>query len=113
MVMVLVLCMTGLLIASPVGLFFFSVDGSASGVSEAVIRLNGEFATRIEQIQEDTAYDVLDLNNRFLSTHKCPMEVTAGVGLGFMCTTLSFIRSQADFHGSSLRYHTSKRFATG
>ena len=57
---VLVLCMVGLLIAWPFGLFFSGAEGNGSGVPQAVARLNGEFTARIEQIKEDTPHDVLD-----------------------------------------------------
>lgn len=60
---VLVLCMVGLLIASPFGLFFSGAEGNGSGVPQAVAQLNGEFTARIEQIKEDMPHDVLDLDN--------------------------------------------------
>ena len=60
---VLVLCMVGLLIASPFGLFFAGAEGTGSGIPQAVAQLNGEFTARIEQIKEDTPYDILDLDN--------------------------------------------------
>lgn len=60
---VLVLCMVGLLIASPFGLFFSGAEGTGSGIPQAVAQLNGEFTARIEQIKEDTPHDVLDLDN--------------------------------------------------
>ena len=60
---VLVLCMVGLLIASPFGLFFSGAEGNGSGVPQAVAQLNGEFTARIEQIKEETPHDVLDLDN--------------------------------------------------
>lgn len=60
---VLVLCMVGLLIASPFGLFFADAEGTGSGIPQAVAQLNGEFTARIEQIKEDAPHDVLDLDN--------------------------------------------------
>lgn len=60
---VLVLCMVGLLIASPFGLFFSGAEGNGSGVPQAVAQINGEFTARIEQIKEETPHDVLDLDN--------------------------------------------------
>ena len=60
---VLVLCMVGLLIASPFGLFFAGAEGTGSGIPQAVAQLNGEFTARIEQIKESTPHDVLDLDN--------------------------------------------------
>ena len=59
----LVLCMVGLLIASPFGLFFAGAEGTGSGIPQAVAQINGEFTARIEQIKEDTPHDVLDLDN--------------------------------------------------
>ena len=64
---VLVLCMVGLLIASPFGLFFSGAEGNGSGVPQAVAQLNGEFTARIEQIKEETPHDVLDLDNEAIA----------------------------------------------
>nr|WP_325215947.1 NlpC/P60 family protein [uncultured Oscillibacter sp.] len=64
---VLVLCMVGLLIASPFGLFFSGAEGNGSGIPQAVVQLNGEFTARIEQIKEDTPHDVLDLDNEAIA----------------------------------------------
>ena len=60
---VLVLCMVGLLIASPFGLFFAGAEGTGSGIPQAVAQINGEFTAQIEQIKEATPHDVLDLDN--------------------------------------------------
>ena len=60
---VLVLCMVGLLIASPFGLFFSGAEGNGSGVPQAVAQINGEFTARIEQIKEETPHDILDMDN--------------------------------------------------
>lgn len=60
---VLVLCMVGLLIASPFGLFFSNAEGNGSGIPQAVAQINGEFTARIEQIKEETPHDILDLDN--------------------------------------------------
>jgi cell wall-associated NlpC family hydrolase len=65
---VLVLCMVGLLIASPFGLFFSNAEGNGSGIPQAVAQLNGEFTARIEQIKEETPCDVLDLDNDAVAT---------------------------------------------
>lgn len=62
-VIVLILCMVGLLIASPFGLFFAGAEGTGSGIPQAVAQINGELTARIERIEEDTVYDVLDLDN--------------------------------------------------
>lgn len=61
-VVVLVLCMVGLLIASPFGLFFSGAEGTGSGVPQAVAQLNGEFTAQIQQIKENTPHDTLDLD---------------------------------------------------
>lgn len=62
--MVLVICLIGLLIVSPFGIFF-SVEDSGTGYTmpEAVSVLNGEFAARIEQIKAENPYDELDMDN--------------------------------------------------
>nr|WP_325200940.1 NlpC/P60 family protein [uncultured Oscillibacter sp.] len=60
---VLVLCMVGLLIASPFGLFFSNAEGNGSGIPQAVAQINGEFTARIEQIKEEMPHDILDLDN--------------------------------------------------
>ena len=62
--MVLVICLIGLLIVSPFGIFF-SVEDSGTGYTmpEAVSVLNGEFAARIEQIKAENSYDELDMDN--------------------------------------------------
>lgn len=65
---VLVLCMVGLLIASPFGLFFSNAEGNGSGIPQAVAQLNGEFTARIEQIKEETPHDILDMDNEAVAT---------------------------------------------
>ena len=62
--MVLVICLIGLLIVSPFGIFFSGED-SVTGYTmpEAVSVLNGEFAARIEQIKAENPYDELDMDN--------------------------------------------------
>ena len=62
--MVLVICLIGLLIVSPFGIFFSGEDsGTGCTMPEAVSVLNGEFAARIEQIKAETPYDELDMDN--------------------------------------------------
>ena len=61
---VLVLCMVGLLIASPFGLFFSGAEGNGSGIPQAVAQINGEFTARIEQIKEETPQSGLLLRKR-------------------------------------------------
>lgn len=63
--MVLVICLIGLLIVSPFGIFF-SRRGQRYRLHharEAVSVLNGEFAARIEQIKAENPYDELDMDN--------------------------------------------------
>ncbi len=62
--MVLVICLIGLLIMSPFGIFFSGEDsGTGYTMPEAVSVLNGEFAARIEQIKAENPYDELDMDN--------------------------------------------------
>ena len=62
--MVLVICLIGLLIVSPFGIFFSVEDsGTDYTMPEAVSVLNGEFAARIEQIKAENPYDELDMDN--------------------------------------------------
>ena len=62
--MVLVICLIGLLIVSPFGIFFSGEDsGTGYTMPEAVSVLNGEFAARIEQIKAENPYDKLDMDN--------------------------------------------------
>ena len=62
--MVLVICLIGLLVASPFGIFFSGEDsGTGYTMPEAVSVLNGEFAARIEQIKAENPYDELDMDN--------------------------------------------------
>ena len=62
--MVLVICLIGLLIVSPFGIFFSGEDSDTGyTMPEAVSVLNGEFAARIEQIKAENPYDELDMDN--------------------------------------------------
>lgn len=62
--LVLVICLIGLLIASPFGIFF-SGENSGTGYTmpDAVSMLNSEFSAKIEQIKEENPYDELDMDN--------------------------------------------------
>lgn len=61
---VLVICLIGLLIVSPFGIFFSGEDsGTGCTMPEAVSVLNSEFAARIEQIKAENPYDELDMDN--------------------------------------------------
>lgn len=62
--LVLVICLIGLLVASPFGIFFSGEDsGTGYTMPETVTTLNGEFAARIEQIKVENPYDELDMDN--------------------------------------------------
>ena len=62
--MVLVICLIGLLIVSPFGIFFSGEDsGTGHTMPEAVSVLNSEFAARIEQIKAENPHDELDMDN--------------------------------------------------
>ena len=62
--MVLVICLIGLLIVSPFGIFFSGEDsGTGYTMPDAVSMLNSEFAARIEQIKAENPYDELDMDN--------------------------------------------------
>ena len=62
--MVLVICLIGLLIASPFGIFFSGEDsGTGYTMPEAVTMLNTEFTDRIEQIKVENPHDELDMDN--------------------------------------------------
>ena len=60
-VITLIICIVGLLVTSPFGLFF-SDPGSGMTIPEAVAHLNGEFTAQIEQIKTDNPYDTLDFD---------------------------------------------------
>ena len=62
--MVLVICLIGLLIVSPFGIFFSGEDsGTGYTMPEAVSMLNSEFSAKIEQIKAENPYDELDMDN--------------------------------------------------
>lgn len=62
--MVLVICLIGLLIVSPFGIFFSGEDsGTGYTMPEAVTMLNTEFTDRIEQIKVDNPHDELNMDN--------------------------------------------------
>ena len=62
--MVLVICLIGLLVASPFGIFFSGEDsGTGYTMPEAVTMLNTEFTDRIEQIKVENPHDELDMDN--------------------------------------------------
>lgn len=62
--LVLVICLIGLLIASPFGIFFAGENsGTGYTMPDAVSMLNSEFSARIEQIKAENPHDELDMDN--------------------------------------------------
>ena len=65
LVVVLVICMIGLLIASPFGIFF--ADGSspdAVSPTAAIVQINGEYADRLSALQAGGTYDRVEIQGR-------------------------------------------------
>lgn len=60
---VLVICLAGFLLASPLGMFFSDEVNTGSAIQDTIVQLNGELTNRIEQIKEENPYDVLELDN--------------------------------------------------
>ena len=60
---VVVLCLVGVLLASPLGILFAGGGGDPGSVSpsEAVAQINGELAERLEQMQVDADCDRLEI----------------------------------------------------
>ena len=62
--LLLVVCLIGLLLASPFGVFFSGQDsGTGYTMPEAVAALNEEFSAQIQTIQAENFYDELDMDN--------------------------------------------------
>ena len=62
--LLLVVCLIGLLLASPFGIFFSGQDsGTGYTMPEAVAALNEKFSARIQTIQAENSYDELDMDN--------------------------------------------------
>ena len=60
----LIICLIGLLIASPFGIFFSGEDSDTGyTMPEAVSMLNSEFSAKIEQIKAENPYNELDMDN--------------------------------------------------
>lgn len=65
-VIVLVICLVGMLVASPFGIFFAD-DGNASDAvspSSAVAQINGELADHLTQLQENGTYDRVEIQGQ-------------------------------------------------
>lgn len=65
-VITLIICIVGLLVTLPFGLFF-SDPGNGMTIPEAVAQLNGEFTAQIEQIKTDNPYDTLDFDENSIA----------------------------------------------
>ena len=61
---ILVICLTGLLLGSSFGIFYSneSPGGNTAVMSEVANQLNNEFATKIEQIENENPHDTLELS---------------------------------------------------
>ncbi len=60
---VLMICLAGSLLASPLGMFFSGESNLGLTIQDTIVQVNGDFTNRIEQIKEENSYDVLDLDN--------------------------------------------------
>ena len=64
LLLLLVVCLIGLLLVSPFGVFFSGQDsGTGYTMPEAVAALNEEFSAQIQTIQAENSYDELDMDN--------------------------------------------------
>ena len=65
-VIVLVICLVGMLIASPFGIFFADDSNAPDAVSPsaAVAQINGELADRLAQLQESGTYDRVEVQGQ-------------------------------------------------
>ena len=61
MVILIVICLIGLFIVTPFGLFFSGQTGAGENIQTAVSQITGEYHARIAQIQSEIAYDELDM----------------------------------------------------
>ncbi|AHF08774.1 C40 family peptidase [Dehalobacter restrictus] len=64
-VIILLVCLVGLMSESVFGVFFSNEDTGKNTpvMTEAVSQLNGEFATKLDQIEKENPHDTLDLSN--------------------------------------------------
>lgn len=65
-VIVLVICLVGMLIASPLGIFFADGGNAPDSVSPsaAVAQINGELADRLADLQESGTYDRVEVQGQ-------------------------------------------------
>ena len=63
---VVVICLCGVILASPLGIFFAGSDEKTGTVSpaQAVAQINGELSEKLSSMQADGGYDTLDLQGQ-------------------------------------------------
>ncbi len=62
-VVIIVICLIGLLVASVFGIFFSGEDSGSGMTMQTVVReINTEYDTRLEEAKNSTAYDVLEMS---------------------------------------------------
>ena len=59
---VLVLCLVGALLASPLGIFFSGRDSGGLTISAVVREINSEYDARVEELKTGVAYDEVSLS---------------------------------------------------
>ena len=60
---VIVICLIGMIIGSCFGIFFSGEDSGNGMTMQTVVReINTEYDTRLDEIKNDTAYDVLEMS---------------------------------------------------
>ena len=60
LVVLIIICLIGLLVATPFGLFLSGQLGVGDNIQTAVSQLAGEYNARVQEIQDDTPHDELD-----------------------------------------------------
>lgn len=63
---VVVICLCGVILASPLGIFFAGPDETAGAISpaQAVAQINGELGEKISSMQADGGYDTLEIQGQ-------------------------------------------------
>ena len=61
LVILVVICLIGLLVATPFGLFLSGQTGVGDNIQTAMSELIGDYNARVQEIQDTTAYDELDI----------------------------------------------------
>lgn len=62
-IMIVVVCLVGLIVASPFGVFFSGEDTGTVSMNEVVMDLSKEFYDEIESIENHVAFDYLDVSS--------------------------------------------------